>query len=134
MCFGTLTYEQIVYRDEEGENPFSDNFKRIVSPEIGFLFRVLDRRLYENLLALEDDIVTYEFGDLLSPEELRCLLDRIHAVQQEFLKIDPERDDVKICLPDELIEHDAELMKAQQECLTTVVPRDLVERLKRHMH
>ncbi len=134
MCFGTLTYEQIVYRDEEGENPFSDNFKRIVSPEIGFLFRVLDRRLYENLLALDDNIVTYEFEDLLSAEELNCLLDRIHAVQQEFKKIDPERDDVKICLPDELTEQDAELMKSQQECLTTVVPTDLVERLKRNMH
>lgn len=95
---------------------------------------MLDRRLYENLLALDDDIVTYEFEDLLSPEELKCLLDRIHAVQQEFKKIDPKRDDVKICLPDELTEHDADLMKAQQECLTTVVPRDLVERLKRHMH
>ena len=132
MCFGTLTYEQIVEQDDDGINHISQNFKRLRSDK-KFLLRVLDRNLYENLLALDDNIVTYAFTDLLSKDELKCLLNRIHAVQKVFSELDLENDDVKICTSDELTEEDEKAMQHQEETIVTSIPTDVAEKLKKHL-
>ncbi len=126
MCFGTLTFEQLMERDEEEASRVSPNIRKLENAD-GFIFRVLNRNLYENLLALTDDMVKYVFADLLSKKELKCLLNRIHAVQKIFAGLE-ENEDLTICTPDKMSARDRRRIRnRQRECISCDIPIDLTK-------
>lgn len=76
MSFGKLTYKDIQKRN----NP--NYYLNTLEDQNGFCkLTAVDKRLYDSLMALTDEMVSYVFADLLSKDELKALQDRIKGVK-----------------------------------------------------
>ncbi len=77
MCFGKLTYNDIKKRN-------SPSFLlNTIEDKNGFCkLKVVDKRLYDSLVVLTDEMVDYVFADLLTKDELKALKDRIKGVKK----------------------------------------------------
>lgn len=76
MSFGKLTYKDIQKRN----NP--NYYLNTLEDQNGFCkLTAVDKRLYDSLMALTDEMVSYVFADLLSKDELKALQDRIRGVK-----------------------------------------------------
>ncbi len=77
MCFGKLTYNDIKKRNSPSF------FLNTIEDKNGFCkLKVVDKRLYDSLMVLTDEMVDYVFADLLSKNELKALKDRIKGVKK----------------------------------------------------
>ncbi len=77
MCFGKLTYKDIKKRDSPSF------FLTNIEDKNGFCkLKVVDKRLYDSLMILTDEMVDYVFADLLTKNELKALKDRIKGVKK----------------------------------------------------
>ena len=76
ICFGKLTYKEITSRTN-----------RPIKDRNGMTISVIDERVYRNVLALDDSIVKYLFAELLSQEEIKYFLNRLHGVQELLRKL-----------------------------------------------
>ncbi len=77
MCFGKLTYNDIKKRNN------SNFFLNTIEDKNGFCkLKVVDKRLYDSLMILTDEMVDYVFADLLTKNELKALKDRIKGVKK----------------------------------------------------
>ncbi len=82
MSFGKLTYEEI------------SGFKRGPKPmekEGKLTLKLIDRKLYDHIMALTDEMLHYAFADILSPDEMKGLLNRFHGVRKLLKKVNPEK-------------------------------------------
>ncbi len=77
MCFGKLTYKDIKKRNSPSL------LLNTIEDKNGFCkLKVVDKRLYDSLMVLTDEMVDYVFADLLSKNELKALKDRIKGVKK----------------------------------------------------
>ncbi len=84
MSFGKLTYNDIKKTKRRFLNALED--------KDGFCkLKVVDKRLYDSLMVLTDEMVDYVFADLLFKDELKALKDRIKFVKK-LLKHSNEKD------------------------------------------
>ncbi len=84
MSFGKLTYNDIKKTKRRFLNGLED--------KDGFCkLKVVDKRLYDSLMVLTDEMVDYVFADLLFKDELKALKDRIKGVKK-LLKHSNEKD------------------------------------------
>ncbi len=84
MSFGKLTYNDIKKTKRRFLNALED--------KDGFCkLKVVDKRLYDSLMVLTDEMVDYVFADLLFKDELKALKDRIKCVKK-LLKHSNEKD------------------------------------------
>ena len=94
MSFGKLTYKDIQKRNQ----PYY--YLNTLEDADGFCkLKAVDKRLYDSLMALNDEMVTYVFADLLSKDELKALQDRIKGAK-ELLKHSLEKDSQRFFIHD----------------------------------
>lgn len=112
LCFGKMTYKEILkHQDPE------DNIKPLEDKD-GIKLKYIDKKVYESVLALNDEMIRYTFADLLTKAEMEGLLDRLHGVQKLFRSIQPNGK-VKICTEEEFTAHDAfRAQNYQPNCYT----------------
>ncbi len=115
LCFGKITYKEIV-TNKTG----SDDVKSL-EDENGIKIKFIDKKVYDRVLALNDEIIRYTLADLLTDGEMKALLDRLHGVQKLFRRIKPA-DNVKICTQEEFSDRDAFTAKYYQNgCYTSLM-------------
>lgn len=116
MCFGKLTYKEITNPKERvGEmKPLEENGNSQLL--------YIDRKVYDSVLALQDEMVTYVFADLLKKKEMTALLDRIHGVQKFFRSIRIGESKVRIVDAEKMSSLDATQIKLRQRrCYTNLL-------------
>ena len=125
MCFGNLKF---------GDFTLSGKSIGAIQPliiktrnRLEFVPKLIDRKLYDSVLALDDDLVKYEFADLLTTNELNCFLDRLHGVQDLFQVIPRFDKSVIICNSNELndgIIKNTLINQRQKSYLTDITKRE----------
>ena len=109
LCFGNMSYEDYTY------NPdlllFSNYNVFPIEDENGMMLKLIDKKVYEGVLALDDDLVKYAFADLLTQDEMQYFLKRIHGVQKLFRKIQNKG---TVCIYDPNKTKDDEIERARQ--------------------
>ncbi len=115
LCFGKITYKEIVTNKTGSEDVKS------LEGENGIKIKFIDKKVYDRVLALNDEIIRYTLADLLTDGEMKALLDRLHGVQKLFRRIKPA-DNVKICTQEEFSDRDAFTAKWYQKgCYTSLM-------------
>lgn len=125
MCFGNLKF---------GDFTLSGKSIGAIQPliiktrnRLEFVPKLIDRKLYDSVLALDDDLVKYEFADLLTTNELNCFLDRLHGVQDLFQVIPRFNSSIIICNSNELndgIIKNTLINQRQKSYLTDITNRE----------
>lgn len=101
MSFGKLSYKDIQKREHQ------NYLLRTLEDKNGLCtVKLIDKRLYDSLMALTDEMVTYVFADLLTKDELAALLDRIKGVKA-LLERTYKKDSNIFKYPDDENLHDA---------------------------
>lgn len=115
LCFGKMTYKEILkHQDPE------DNIKPLEDKD-GIKLKFIDKKVYDNVLALNDEIIRYTFADLLTKDEMKGLLDRLHGVQKLFRSIKPNTP-IKICTEEEFtLDNAVRAQRYQVNCYTSLL-------------
>ncbi len=116
LCFGKVSYKEIM----NPEKPVSQMkpLEEKGVPTLG----CIDKKVYDSVLALNDEMITYVFADLLTKGEMKALLNRIHGVQKLFRRIRSKNFKVKIRSAEEMTNYDVMRMKhLQKQCYTDML-------------
>ena len=108
LCFGNLSYEDYTYDEELFEK--SGRYINPIENENGITLKLIDKKVYDGVLALDDDLVKYAFADLLTRDEMKFFLNRIHGVQELFRKIPNER---TVCIYDPITTNNKTIERAR---------------------
>ena len=85
MCFGKISYEDYTYYGEHIE--YANYSIMPIENGKGSVLKLIDKKVFDGVLALDDDLVKYAFADLLTQDEMKFFLNRIHGVKKLFRKI-----------------------------------------------
>lgn len=77
MSFGKLYYYETKYK----------NSMKSLEKDGEFALACMDKRLYQRIMSLSDEMLDYAFLDLLSKDELSALKDRVHGVRNLLKKV-----------------------------------------------
>ncbi len=110
MSFGKLTYDTIS-RFKHGPKPIERDGK--------LTLKFIDRKLYDHIMALTDEVLKYAFADLLSPDEMKALLNRFHGVRKILKKVKPE---LQCVTPETLSLRQAMTLSEQKNTYTEMLP------------
>lgn len=113
MAFGNMSYQEVQEILKEKKNA---SLKPIQNSNGKLKLKLIDKRMYQALISLTDEMVEYVFADILSRTELNALLDRLHGVVSLFDHI-TEKDGIYVIdEKDVSAKHVKEVRDKQSDC------------------